>query len=388
MYKTLLLGIFYFAGSSCQQTACLQTWSGLFSNLNNDFEPVLSSSARLTALEANAQLMLEEGASLTVFCEQGFTSNVLVSTQQLSCTDGHFVPALEQLRCNAASSSRVQQSEQVDILKMCAVDQALVVQVNSALGWKDLYYTCYSRTTMTATKSLYWQMAAAQRLQYDVARPYDRWSVEQYGNFLVPKAYTRRQQIIAFAAVLDNYDYYFARNYLQRGHLSTFSAPAYFYSRNATCEYVNNSPQWMTVNMGNLHAAEVVLAQLAALSATDFQVFTHSTGRLQLPNSAGSMVPLSLYMEAGGAEHLVDVPSYIMKRFTSPLDHRLYVVYVMNNPFLSTVPVEPLGCNDRTDTALWWPTEVFRTGTVADIERGYTWLCEPLNYDSFVKLHA
>lgn len=368
------------------QQYCALTWNRQFANKDGNYEPVLTHSTQLAQLSANSQLLLEYGASLTAFCEAGHVSNPQQQSVVVTCEQGHFVPALAQLACTAPASFDIAPAEPLLVRQLCAETSALAVRVNSALGWADVYYVCFDTTSKSAVKSFSLQRAAAYSMQYDVPRPYDRWSDAQYEHFLVPKAYTRRQQILAFSAVLDNYYEYLADNSLQRGHLNTFAAAAFFVQRNASCEYINNSPQWMTVNMGNLHAVETVLAALAFSTNTEMQIFTHSTGRLALPDSSGQLVPLSLFMDAD--QHLVDVPAYIFKRFSHPGESRTYVAYVLNNPFLTSVPAEPEDCNDVTATTEWWPSEVFRTNTVADIRDGYTWLCSPSNADLFIAKHT
>lgn len=354
----MLLWLFIFFGPA---SSCYVTWTGLYANnIREGYEaiPFDELSGEIHEVTFAGKLHIAEGASVLMICQDG------KKTRQI-CLNNKFLVGWRDTACN-----KPQQSAFVTIHNspLCFQnEQHISVFIDFPEIRINLYKLCFNEKTMSTREVVYSVYMGATAVFYNIPRPTDRWAIEQYQQFLVPKAYTRKQQLLNIANSFSGGLEYWKQQSLQRGHLATFTAFPFFFERNATCEYVNNSPQWASVNMGNLAKVEYILEQTASQMG-HIEIVHINYLQLELPDLEGNEHKIALLPEA----NLIEVPKYILKYATDPITMTRFVFVVLNNPFLQYTPTPP--CPEQTNSIFWRP-ELFRTHTHKDIQDGYTWLC-------------
>lgn len=342
-------------------SACHVSWTGLYANDPIDgYEawPFDQYSGKMYELTASGELYVAEGSAVLLLCQDGRSSTQI-------CVANKFTLVWKETAC---TSPIVSSLATADNSRRCFADEQYTSVYIDVQGYKtDLYELCFNAITMSTREVKYVVRAGATAVFYNLLRPYDRWDAKQYKQFPVAKAYTRKQQLLNIATSFEGGLKYWTQHYLQRGHLCTFAAFPFFFERNATCEYANNSPQWESVNLGNVAKVEAVFAQVAAQNGHLEVVHIHYK-QLKLKDDFGMEHKIALLPRA----NLVEVPQYILKYARDPVVNIRFVFVVLNNPFLKSIPQAP--CTPQTNSVFWRP-EYFRTNTDKDIIDGYTWLC-------------
>lgn len=374
------------------QQNCVKYWPGIYKNSENEFEPAVSEGAEdLSELDKDAQIILAFGRRLVVYCYYGFSNPVYTSDTiyQECLAGGFFLFDWLELSCIQANPTRItelqvvaQRANYLSVLDADVFNQAfscvsedtgLQIEMLIAQGkWKAIYFMCFNKINKSTSLSKGVLKRGANAAIYAIERPYDRWS-EIYGGFLIAKAYTKRQQILNMCTLLDNCgDYWDGYQYLQRGHLFTFSWSDFYQLRNASCFYENNSPEWTTINMGNLQKVEIILAELARSSDSNIIVTTKTLYQQKLSDSNENLISNALLPRADPP--VVVVNQLIFKDFFYKTAK--YRAIVFNDPFTRDVRLEFQMCYmDMSAQTAWWPNHLFRTQTENDYINGYTYLC-------------
>lgn len=354
------------ARSAFGQCECSVLWTGLFANdETSGYDPIVYSQDTIKHLNAQGILRAANGEDLQVYCAQGFKyqTNTVLKIQRCG-HDNNFGLIWSFLGCLRPQTALVRRNFK---LSDCSIVDEEHWQISLEFGRiprikQILFDICFDRQTLSTSSVRYTQEVGSAAVFFQVQRPYDRWNIAQYGAFPIARAYTFRQQLFNLGSLVG--PAYFAHNSLQRGHIATFAAGDFYYVRNASCEYINNIPQWATINLGNMHVVESTLARLAASLHTPLKIAHLNMGILRLDGKALYLLP---------QEQLVVVPQLVLKIFKHPETNRQLVAIVYNNPFLITAPSS--FCEEIGATEPWWPQEAFRTGTSKDIINGYVFLC-------------
>lgn len=357
---------------------CSAPWTGLFANdISEGFEPlplVVSDTSVFTlfSLSANGNLLLNEQEEIWFYCQFGLKEQPGVLLAKQVCLNSRFIESWPSFLCKQPNENKVERDYEQTHCEPNEEKWNIIVPLPNSQTHTEMIL-CFEREIKSTNKVSYTIYAASASVFYVAQRPYDRWSNEQYDNFLVAKAYTYRQQQWNLQTFFEGAEHYWQNNALQRGHLATFNAGMYFLQRNATCEYVNNSPQWASVNMGNMMLAEKALANLAKITSTNLAIEHYNGVQLELPDSYGGIHKLALLPEVESPFGLVHVPEFMFKVFKEPINNMQLIAFVSNNPFERT-PGDI--CEDIGMQFTWWPYNSFHTGTDDDYRKGYTLLCK------------
>lgn len=364
----------------CYTEMCLQMWTGLFpNNAHEGYEPLpigeVDGDLFVIMLNKDGFLAAKNNDVFLFYCKSGFKNSPaepIEQTRSQVCSNGTFLYPWSTFICKGPTDSVMRRSAYTS--KCASSEEYWKTYITILDVPYSVYGVCFDRSTLSTTSVYYKTHMGAIKTFYTENRPYDRWLDTQYGSFLVAKAYTIRQQYLNIAATIPNGLSYWTDNYLQRGHLVTFAVFDYFTFRNATCQYLNNSPQWASINQGNIRRVENILSALSSDLQHRIRIRSASLGQLVLSTD----FPIALFRDTNTSLDLVKVPAYITKEFKHPVEQKVFIVYISNNPFLeqhNSPPTLPFTCDYVGDSYAWWPEHLFRTNVADDVWNGYTWLC-------------
>jgi len=124
--------------------------------------------------------------------------------------------------------------------------------------------------------------------------------------------------------------------FLSRGHLAPNADFIFESWKDSSFWFVNVAPQWQSFNGRNWATFEDDCRQFAVSRNLDLEVYTGTSGVIELKDVRGDMVPIYLYNR-----DQLPVPRYYWKILHDPVNARGVAVIGINNPHLEEEPTEP-----------------------------------------------
>ncbi|ETN58076.1 deoxyribonuclease I [Anopheles darlingi] len=301
--------------------------------------------------------------NVLVDTESSHTSITCVEGQRFRLQNSTIVKSFTDIRCKSTVSSSLKPRN-----SECANGKGRVYDVGfevNGLPFTKYFHICYDNDKSSAIYSEH--SLPGKSLNYAEINN-NRPSFKLGGitsKVRLASVYTQNHQYDRFEKALGSSAeasrYINSSSYLAKGHLTPDGDAIINNWAAATYFFINVAPQWQIINAGNWLRVENAVRKVAIRLNDTVRIITGVHGILELPNTEGRQVAISL-SENG----LVEIPKWLWKVVIHEPSNSAVVFITLNNPFANAS--ETL-CKNICSLHGWHQAEYL------DYRKGFTYCC-------------